>query len=158
MGKTVTAIINDATTATAMVIAKSANNCPDTASKKAMGRKIATVVMVEAINAPHTWLAPFNAAFSGSSPFSRKRTIFSNTTIAASSTMPTAKAKPAIEIIFNVLPVINITISVATKEIGIANATINVARNLRKNHHKTITAKATPINKLLRTNAIERLI
>ena len=158
VGNTVTATINEATIATAMVMAKSANNCPDTASKKAIGKKIATVVMVEAIKAPHTCVAPFNAAFSGCSPFSRKRTIFSKTTMAASSTIPTAKAKPAIEIILSVLPVINITIKVITNEIGIANATINVALNLRKNHQSTIMASAMPINKLLRTKSIERLM
>ena len=58
VGNTVTAINNEAIIATAMVIAKSAKSCPETSSKKAMGKNIATVVTVEANKAAHTCVAP----------------------------------------------------------------------------------------------------
>ena len=76
--------------------------------------------------------------------------------MAASNTIPTEKANPAIEIIFKVRPVIYMTIRVIIIEIGMATATINVALNLRKNHHKTLIAKRIPNIKLFFTKAIER--
>jgi len=62
------------------------------------------------------------------------------------------------EIIFKLRPVMFITTRVTMIEIGIAAATINVARNLRKNHHSTLIANNTPSKRLLRTRLIERSI
>ena len=79
----------------AMVIARSPNSWPSTSRMKTTGRKMATVVAVEANSAPHTCCAPFMEAVCESAPCSRWRTMFSSTTIAASITIPTAKASPA---------------------------------------------------------------
>ncbi|MNS75077.1 hypothetical protein D3C72_1085780 [compost metagenome] len=49
-------------TAQAMVSARSANSCPSTSLSKSTGRKMATVVRVEATRAVHTRLVPSSAA------------------------------------------------------------------------------------------------
>ena len=49
-------------TAQAMVSARSANSCPSTSLSKSTGRKMATVVRVEATRAVHTWRVPSSAA------------------------------------------------------------------------------------------------
>ncbi len=121
-----------------------------------MGRKIATVVAVEASNAPYTSVGPCSAASSGPTPFSRKRMMFSSTTMAASSVMPTANARPAREITLSVRPAMSRTRNAASTDPGIAMATIRVARNLRRNHHSTPTASAMPRPRLLRSISTDR--
>ena len=114
-GNTVTATTSDIHTAMAMVRARSANNCPSTSSKNITGIKMATVVAVDAMRAPNTSFVPrwaqssmcvceFEPLFSTSAPL-RVLTMFSSTTIAASSTIPTAKASPASEMILSERPV-----------------------------------------------------
>ena len=148
-------MISDAVTATEMTSARSANSCPDTSFRNMIGRKMTTVVAVDASSAPHTWLLPSVAACSASTPFSRRRTMFSSTTMAASSTMPVANASPASEIMFSVRPVICITTKPTNSETGIAIATMNVARSRRRNHHRIATASAIPSSRLVRSIAIE---
>ena len=153
-----TATISETHIAEMMVTAKSANNCPASSPRNTIGRNTATVVTVEANKAPQTWLVPSNDATSGSLPCSRKRTIFSSTTIDASSTMPTAKAKPASEMTFSVLPVISRTIKLVSKHAGIEIATNNVVRRRLKNHQSTITARMIPIPRFLLSISIDRSI
>ena len=59
---------------------------------------------------------------------------------------------------FNVRPVICITRKPANKDIGIDSATMNVALNLRMNHHRMLTASVIPISRLVRSMAIESSI
>ena len=132
-----------------IAIAKSANNCPASSSRKTTGKNIATVVTVEANKAPQTWLAPSNEAIPADLPSSRKRTIFSSTMIDASSTIPTAKANPAREITLSVLPVISSMIKLVNKHTGIETATTRVVRRRLKNHQSMVTAKRIPIPRLL---------
>ena len=66
--------------------------------------------------------------------------MFSNTTIAASTTMPTAKAMPAREITLIDRPMAAMATKAATTEIGIAIDTISVARNERRNTSRMIAA------------------
>ena len=108
------------------------------------GRKIATVVAVDASSAPQTWPEPCSEASVGGNPFSRRRTMFSSTTIAASSTMPTAKASPASEITLRLRPAAFSTMNVASREMGIATAMMSVALTRRRNHHSTPTARNIP--------------
>ena len=155
VGMIVNAIMNDAMTATDITSARSANNCPDISLRNIIGRKITTVVAVDASNAPATSVAPIDAASSASTPFSRSRTIFSRTTMAPSRTMPIAKARPAREMIFSVRPVACMTRKAVNKEIGIASATTSVARNFRRNHQRTPIASKIPINRFVRSIAME---
>ena len=84
--------------------------------------------------------------------------MFSNTTIAASRTMPTAKARPAREMILIVRPAAFRTMNVTNRETGIASATIIVARKRRMNHHSTAIARKIPSTRLLRSMAIESVM
>ncbi len=143
-------------TAMAIVNAKSPNNCPSISLRKNTGRKMATVVTVEANNAGQTWDEPCLELSWWLRPFSRILKIFSNTTIAASNTIPTANAKPASEITFNERPVISSTINVESSEMGIAVAIIKVAFFLRIKNHKTEIDNKTPTNKLLVTKLMAR--
>ena len=56
--------------------------------------------------------------------------MFSNTTIASSTTIPIASERADIEMIFKVLPVAKRYIRDASKEIGIERMMINVALHL----------------------------
>ena len=123
-----------------------------------MGMKIATVVAVDARSAPHTWLVPRSLASAGVAPVSRRRTMFSSTTIAASSTMPVAKARPASEITLSERPVGERIANVASSDTGIASAMISVARHWRRNSHRTPMASSTPAMRLPVNKLIERLM
>ena len=142
-------------TATEMTRARSAKIWPDTSFKNIIGKKMTTVVAVEATNADHTCVAPETAALPASSPFSRSRTMFSNTTMAASRTIPVANAKPANEIMFNVLPVMFMIMNPANSEIGMASATTQVARKRRMNHQRIAMANPMPSKRFVRNIAIE---
>ena len=157
-GRMVSATISEAHTAIAMVSARSAKSWPSTSFRNSTGRKMATVVAVEASRAPCTWPVPLSAAFSGNSPFSRSRTMFSDTTMAASSTMPTANARPAREITLRLRPVSCSTIKVVSSETGMAVAISSVPRVSRRNHHNTPMARITPSSRLLVTRVTARLI
>ncbi len=110
-----------------------------------IGKNTATVVEAEAINAPHTSLAPLYAASATLSPFFLCLSIFSNTTIAASTSIPTANEIPASEIVFKDLPITERIINVPITEIGIATATTAVGEILLKNVIRMNTAKIPPI-------------
>ena len=62
--------------------------------------------------------------------------MFSSTTIAASSTMPVANARPAREMTFNDRPAAVSTTKVASSDTGMARAMIIVARHCRRNSHR----------------------
>ena len=157
-GMTVSATSIDAMTAMAMVSARSAKSWPASSSRNTMGRKMATVVAVDASRAPHTCSGPMSAASSAAMPRSRSRTMFSSTTMAASRVIPTANARPASEMMLTVRPAKSRPRNAANNEIGIATATSSVARNRRRNSHSTTMASATPRPRLLRTISIERLM
>jgi hypothetical protein len=125
---------------------------------KITGTNTATVVRVEATSAPATWRVPRLAASNGILPLSRRRTMFSATTTAASITMPTAKARPASEITFRLRPARSSTMKVASNEIGMAEAISKVARRSRRNHHKQPTASNTPASRLPESRLIARLM
>ncbi len=127
-GSTMMATNSEQMMAAEMTTARSPNSCPASSWRKNTGRKIATVVAVDATSAPQTWPAPRSAASKPSRPCSRWRTMFSSTTIAASSTMPVANASPAIEITFSDMPSPSSTMNEKHRHSGIARATIMVAR------------------------------
>ena len=84
--------------------------------------------------------------------------MFSSATMAASRTMPVANASPASEIMLSVLPVICMTTKAVNSDIGIASATMNVARNRRMNHQRMPIARLMPSSRLVRSIAIESSI
>ena len=71
--------------------------------------------------------------------------IFSKTTIAASTTIPTAKASPANDITFIDLPRAAIATKEPITETGMAKETTKVAAPLLKNNNRTMAANVPPI-------------
>ena len=106
--------------------------------------KTRTVVKAETNTADHTCCVPWSAASRAVIPFSRWRKIFSSTTIAASTTIPTANAIPAKEITLIDLPIAAIATKEATTETGIAIDTIRVALNERRKQRRMSTANEPP--------------
>ena len=96
-GITVTATSSDSRTATEIATAMSRKSCATSSFSTRMGMNTITVVRAETSTAPHTSDAPRRAASRAGIPSSRSRKMFSSTTIAASTTMPTANARPASE-------------------------------------------------------------
>ena len=84
--------------------------------------------------------------------------MFSSTTIAASTTMPTAKAMPASEMTLIERPSAAMATKDATTEIGIASDMIRVARRERRKSIRMIAAKPPPIQMFCCTRSIEELM
>ena len=113
-----------------------------------IGMKIATVVAVEANKAGQTCATASSAAGPAAVPCLRIRTKFSITTIAASSTMPVAKARPASDITLIVRPAMPSTASVTSRQTGTVAAMITVARARRTNSQSRPTASSVPSSRL----------
>ena len=77
--------------------------------------------------------------------------MFSRTTIALSTTMPTAKAIPASKTTLRLLPTIVMTRKVPITETGMVAAIITVALPLRRNSSSTSTARNPPTAMFLTT-------
>ena len=71
--------------------------------------------------------------------------MFSSTTIAASTTMPTANARPASEMTLIDRPSAAIATNDPTTETGIASTTVIVARPERRKTRSTMAARRPPI-------------
>ncbi len=89
-GITVSDTSSEASRATVTVIANGAKSWPTNPPTSAIGANTATVVRVDAVTAPATSRTPVMMACRFSSPYSRCRLMFSNTTIESSTTRPTA--------------------------------------------------------------------
>ncbi len=101
MGIKVSATNRDIKREKVMVRPIALNSSPAIPDTYTIGRNTAMVVKVEAVIASPTSFAPSSAASTASSPSSRCRKIFSNTTIELSTSMPTPKERPPRVIIFN---------------------------------------------------------
>ncbi len=71
--------------------------------------------------------------------------MFSSTTIAASTTMPTAKAMPAREMTLIERPIAAMATKLAITETGMAIEMISVAPNERRNRSRIRAASVPPI-------------
>ena len=111
---------------------------------KTIGKKTAIVVSVAAMTAPETSAVPFLAASRVLSPCSLFRKMFSSTTMALSTSMPTASAMPPSDMMLSEISFAYISKKVPMTEIGIATAMIEVARESRRNPYSTIIARMPP--------------
>ena len=84
--------------------------------------------------------------------------MFSSTTMAASTTMPTAKAKPARDTTLIERPRSAMATNEPITETGIAMAMITVAPSERRNSIRTMTAKVPPIQIFCCTSSIAESI
>ena len=125
-------------TAKLMASAMSRKSCPEMSSTNTIGKKTATVVRVEATTAPQTSLVPLIAAVKESSPVLKRWWMFSRTTTALSTSIPTANAIPARLITLSDRPAIPKAKNVPTTLVGIANPTTNAPL---PNHSPNTTIK-----------------
>ena len=84
--------------------------------------------------------------------------MFSSTTMAASTTMPTANARPASEITLIERPRIAIATNEPTTETGIAMETMRVAEKERRNSSRISAARAPPTKMFCCTRSMAELM
>ena len=152
VGMTVTDTSNDNVTAATIASEMSAKSCPASSSTSRIGMNTATVVKVDASTAPKTSRPPSTAARIGALPISRCLYTFSSTTIALSTTMPTANAIPARLMTLIDRPSATIATIAPTTEIGIASAMMPAVRSERRNNNKMKIASPPPIQMLFCTS------
>ncbi len=80
--------------------------------------------------------------------------MFSSTTMAASTTMPTAKARPAREITLIERPSAAMATKAPITETGMAIEMTRVARSERRNSSRMIAARVPPIQMFWRTKVM----
>ena len=84
--------------------------------------------------------------------------MFSSTTMAASTTMPTAKAMPAREMTLIERPMAAMATKVPITETGMASEITRVARSERRNSSRMRAARAPPSQMFWRTRSIAELM
>ena len=99
---------------------------PDIPETRVRGRNTASIVNVEATMEIPTSSVPWIAACLGFSPLSKCVVMFSNATMASSTTIPIAMERADIDMIFNVLPVANRYTRDASNEIGMVRTMMSV--------------------------------
>ena len=129
--------------ATASVIANSRNRRPTTSPINSSGISTASSEIVSEIMVKAICDEPLSAAFSGVSPASIYRAIFSIITIASSTTKPVAIVKAISVKLLIEKSTRYMTPNVPISDRGTATLGIIVAGTLRKNTKITITTSAT---------------
>ena len=112
----------------------------------AVGRNTATKVKVVAITANPISSAASIAAWYGVFPMRRWRTMFSTSTIASSTRMPTTSDSASKVITLTLKPRKCIPMKAGITDSGSATADTRVARQSRRNSHTTSTASTAPSN------------
>ena len=123
-----------------------------------IGTNTMTVVAADTRIAPHTWMVPRYAASPTGTPCCRSRNMFSRTTIAASTTMPTANARPASEITLIERPSAAMATNEPMMETGIASEITRVARPERRKRNSSSAASAPPMRMFWRTSRMAEVM
>ncbi len=135
---------SEASTAIEAVHPNCRKNLPEMPPMKAVGKNTATSVSDVAITAsPISWAASI-AASNGGLPLRRWRTMFSTSTMASSTRMPTTSVSASSVTPLSVKPSICMAAKVGMIDSGSATAETNVARQSRRNSHTTSTARMAP--------------
>ena len=134
------------------------NSCLVSPSVNTIGKNTHIVVNVDANMAPETCCAPYTAALYLFIPLFLNLYIFSITTILLSTSIPTPRARPDNEIIFNVTLLKYIRTIANSKLIGILKAITIVGLILFKKINKTNIAKIPPYIRLFNTLEIIKFI
>ncbi len=147
IGVRVTEIKSETRIPTVTTTAKAVKKRPIMPPIKMTGAKIQAREKVAASTAKNTWLVPSRAACRGSMSgyFSRKRKMFSRTTMASSTTTPMSKSKANKVILLKVKPLKYMTMIAPSREIGIAVEIIRVERNDLRKRKTTRAANRVPI-------------
>ena len=111
-----------------------------------------------AITATVTSSIDLQAASRGERPCSIQRSTFSTTTIASSTTTPTASTSPNSEMLLSVNPSMAITAKVPTSDTGTATSGISVERQFCRNRSTTRATSSTASRRALKTSTIDSLM
>jgi hypothetical protein len=112
--------------------------------RKKRGVKTMIVVSVPERIASPTSFAPSMAAFSGSTPISRCRKMFSTTTTALSMSIPTASISPDRVMMFSEFPATYRMMTAKISDTGMAAATMKVGVIRRRKMKSMTTARSPP--------------
>src|SRR5215831_12417314 len=123
--------------------------------RKADGTKTAQSVNAIDISAPPTSSIVRWAASNGDIPECILRSTFSTTTIASSTTIPTASTRPNSDRLFSDIPNIASTAKVPISDTGIAMQGMIVARQFCKNTNTTPTTKSMAMKIVTTTSLID---
>ena len=107
------------------------------------GMNTAISDMVSEMTVKPISLAPRNAAFSGGSPFSMWRTMFSIITMASSTTKPVPMVSAISDRLSSEKPANHMTPKVAISDSGSATPAMKVARSVRRKIKTTSTTRPT---------------
>ena len=144
MGVRIRATTSDANTASDAVQPNCLKNLPATPLIKAVGKNTAIRVNVVATTARPISSAASIAASYGDLPIRKWRTMFSTSTIASSTRIPTTNDSASKVMTLIEKPSRYIPMNAGITDIGSATADTKVARQSRRNSHTTSTASAAP--------------
>ena len=145
----------ETSTAVVRTTENSRNSRPTNPPMNRMGVNTATSEMEMETTVKPTSRAPRRAARRGVSPISSRRTIFSSTTMASSTTKPVETVRAMRERLSRLYPHKYMTPKVASKDTGAATAGMAVALPLRKNRNVTSTTRAMESARLFSTSRSE---
>ena len=149
------ATTSESPTAALIAIAMSRKSCPASSLTNTMGRNTASVVRVDATSAPHTSTVASRAACLRGFPSSLTcRNTFSTTTMALSTTMPEANARPASETMLSERPSPFMTMNVVTWLTGIERPTTSIDVMLFRNSSRITVARIEPTTRLSTTRPL----
>ena len=139
----------------AIVTANCRKNCPEIPLMNADGMNTAHSVSAIAISAPPTSSIVRCAASRGLIPRRRLRSTFSTTTIASSTTMPTASTRPNRLRLLSEKPSAANTANVPTSETGMATIGMIDARHVCRNRITTTTTRPTASRMVISTSCTD---
>ncbi len=128
--------------ATAMVTANCWKNCPEIPPRNAVGTNTAHSTSAIETSAPPTSSMVLSAASRRLKPCSRWRSTFSTTTMASSTTIPTARTRPNKVRLLMEKPSAAITAKVPTSDTGIAMIGMIAGRQPCRNTSTTTTTSS----------------
>ena len=117
---------------------------------KIIGTKTLIVVSVEAMIAPVTCFVPCTAARGAAMPRTRRRTMFSSTTMELSTSIPMPRARPLRVMMFSDSPVKYISTSAKSTLSGMLTPTTIVGRRSFRNSARITMARMAPSSILWR--------
>ena len=144
IGVSVRATSSENSTATVTVKPKGRKNSPGMPPMNATGMNTAHIVSVVATTARPISIAASVAASQRRLALRKWRTMFSTSTIASSTSMPTTSVSASSVSMFSVKPRPSIAQNVGMIDSGSASADTSVARQSRRNSHTTMIARIAP--------------
>ncbi len=139
----------------AIVTANWRKNSPEIPAMKAAGTNTAHRVSAMAISAPPTSSMVRRAASGGAYPKRRLRSTFSTTTMASSTTIPTASTSPNSDRLLSEKPKAAKTAKVPTSDTGIAAIGMIEARQVCRNRMTTSTTSTIATTMAMTTSWID---